>query len=335
MQLHPRVTSATVDFAARFEGLRRRAARLPGGGWTIGYGHTRTAREGAEVSEDEARALLAWDLSQAAGVIEATVFAPLDANAFDALCDFGFNVGEAAFRTSEVLRRLNEGRPLRAAAALEMWRRADLGGASYIVDAVVRRRAAEKALFLTPDAGFPAAPTSVVRPQLDRRLTYGTDRLAATEEAAVACLVPLDGDDPRPVVMERTAVSRAADAVAGRLALVGREPGAEAEPPPFAAAPLEEAEAPVAGGEGPPAHDARTGFPAAGARRAPARAAAWIETGVVWSAIGLIGLVLFGVATVCILDRPTVGCLLVALLGVAIMFPAAVRLLGGRPRTPA
>ena len=147
MQLHPRVTSATVDFAARFEGLRRRAARLPDGrGWTVGYGHSRTAREGAQVTEAEARALLAWDLSQAAAVVEAVVFAPLDANAFDALCDFAFNIGETAFRTCEVARHLNEGRPLRAAAAMEVWRRATIGGHSLVVDAVMRRRAAEKAL---------------------------------------------------------------------------------------------------------------------------------------------------------------------------------------------
>ncbi len=347
MKLHPRVTSATLDFVAQFEGLRRQAARLPDGrGWTIGFGHTRTARQGAQVSAEEARALLAWDLSQAAAVIEATVFAPLEANAFDALCDFCFNVGEAAYRVSDVLRRLNEGKPLRAAAAMEMWRRAELGGESYIVDALVRRRAAEKALFLTPDLGFPAAPTPVLQPQLDRRLTYGTDRLAASEEASVDCLAPLDGDDCRPVFAPRSAVSVAAEAVASRLARIGREPmddeapptsvTSDAEPPPRAAFAEAPPRAAAAIGDGPRAHDARSGFPAAGTRGAPARGPAqrWLEAGVVWGAIGLIGVVLFAVAVVCILDRPTVGCVLVAVLGVVVMFPAAVHFLDGRRRAP-
>ena len=45
--------------------------------------------------------------------------------------------------------------------------------------------------------------------------------------------------------------------------------------------------------------------------------------------IGLIGLVLFGAAVVCILDRPTLGCVLVGLLGVLFMAPWAFHLLDG------
>ena len=41
------VSKAAIELVKQFEGFRRRAARLPDGRWTIGYGHTRTAREGA------------------------------------------------------------------------------------------------------------------------------------------------------------------------------------------------------------------------------------------------------------------------------------------------
>ena len=50
------VSRTAIELIKRFEGYRRKAAQLPDGRWTIGYGHTLTAREGAEVSEANAEA---------------------------------------------------------------------------------------------------------------------------------------------------------------------------------------------------------------------------------------------------------------------------------------
>src|SRR3954471_18451535 len=98
-----RVSRAAIDLLKRFEGYRRKAAQLPDGRWTIGYGHTLTARQGAEVSESDAEALLIYDLRNISQEVEKCVFAPLSENQFDALCAFAFNVGLDAFRASEVL----------------------------------------------------------------------------------------------------------------------------------------------------------------------------------------------------------------------------------------
>ena len=49
MTARHKVSSAALDLIKRFEGYRRKAARLADGRWTIGYGHTLSAREGAEV----------------------------------------------------------------------------------------------------------------------------------------------------------------------------------------------------------------------------------------------------------------------------------------------
>ena len=56
-RMRPRykVSQAGVDLIEAFEGFRAKAARLDDGRWTIGYGHTRSAREGAEISRDDAR----------------------------------------------------------------------------------------------------------------------------------------------------------------------------------------------------------------------------------------------------------------------------------------
>ncbi|HEY9217657.1 MAG TPA: lysozyme, partial [Phenylobacterium sp.] len=167
MKPRHQVSRAAIELIQRFEGFRERAAQLPDGRWTIGYGHTLTARQGAYVSERDAEALLMYDLISVAHAVNEHVFAPLTQNQFDALCAFAFNIGLPAFRTSGVLMLLNEGQPLQAACAMELWRKADFEGERIVVDALVRRRAAEKNLFLTPPDGFVPAPTPLLTPKVD------------------------------------------------------------------------------------------------------------------------------------------------------------------------
>jgi lysozyme len=162
-----KVSRSGVELIKRFEGYRRTAARLADDRWTIGYGHVKFAREGAEVSHDDAEALLVYDLIEIAAALEESCHSPLGQNQFDALASFAFNVGIENFKGSSVLRRVNEGDFTKASFALEIWRRAPFEGDVIVIDALVRRRAAEKALFLTPDAGFVPAPTPVLPPEID------------------------------------------------------------------------------------------------------------------------------------------------------------------------
>ncbi|MGA0606869.1 lysozyme [Phenylobacterium sp. VNQ135] len=203
MRPRHRVSRNAIELIQRFEGYRRKAARLADGRWTIGYGHTLTAREGAEVSEEDAEALLIYDLIAVAHAVNENVFTPLTQNQFDALCSFAFNLGTDAFRTSQVLARLNAGETLQAACAMELWRKVEFEGRRIVLDALVRRRAAEKTLFLTPPGdAWPAAPSPVLRPlvDLDARELVPAER--PTELSA-----SLDGEtvrisregDPEPV----------------------------------------------------------------------------------------------------------------------------------------
>lgn len=145
-----------------------KAAQLPDGRWTIGYGHTLTARGGTTVSEKDAEALLLYDLISVAHVVNEMTFAPLNQNQFDALVCFAFNIGVDNFKRSGVLRRINEGSLLQAACAMELWRKADFEGERIVIDALVRRRSAEKTLFLTPPDGvWVAAPSPILRPKVD------------------------------------------------------------------------------------------------------------------------------------------------------------------------
>jgi len=189
----PLLSSETVDLVrvARlvrpFETLETRAVRRPGGGWSIGYGHVRSAREGAQVTRDEAEALLMYDLRHVAGVVRSAVYAPIHRNQLEALIAFAFHIGTENFLGSTALHRFNAGDSLGAAQEMERWCLADLDGEAQVVDALVRRRAAEKAHFLTPPGGFPKASRARLRPQFEASASPPfADPMDAPPSAALA-----------------------------------------------------------------------------------------------------------------------------------------------------
>jgi lysozyme len=156
------------------------------------------------------------------------------------------------FRRSGVLRRINEGAHLQAACAMELWRRATIEGHSIVVDALVRRRAAEKSLFLTPDRdAWVAAPSAIVRPDLDYDNAGNVPR-----ETPATVTTPLEGERTR--VEREPGVSptqTAAASVTARLRNLFRgeeEPRAPAKTPlvldaeePFVLTPPDEDQAPI------------------------------------------------------------------------------------------
>jgi len=167
MKPRHQISRAAIILIKRFEGFRATAAQLDDGGWTIGYGHTKTARAGATVSEDDAEALLLYDLISVAHAVNEWTYAPLNQNQFDALVSFAFNIGLENFRRSTTLRRVNEGRALEAAMTMELWRTAEFEGERIVIDALVRRRAYEKVLFLKPVDAWAPAPSPVLPPRID------------------------------------------------------------------------------------------------------------------------------------------------------------------------
>jgi lysozyme len=298
------VSRTAIELIKRFEGYRRKAAQLPDGRWTIGFGHTLTARQGAEVSQDDAEALLMYDLIAVAHAVNEQTHAPLNRHQFDALCAFAFNIGLDNFARSGVLKRLNEGAPILAACAIELWRKAEVGGEKIVVDALVRRRAAEKALFLTPEGeAWPTAPSHILQPLVDTDaheiVPRQTPVAVETALEGEAVVLTREGEAvPPPAVPDEedeSPVRAAAEAVTGRLSTIFQEPGREppafapAEPAPFTLEPPEfeevadepelETEAEI---EGPPGPDLFTSLNEAATLEAEAPAsepAAFAEPG--------------------------------------------------------
>ncbi len=131
-----------------FEGFRPRAVQEDDGRWVIGYGHSASAREGLTVAEADAELLLQYDLMPVVKALNDRVREPLNQHQFDALASFAVSVGVDRFLASDVLQRLNEGHAGQAADALIGWPE------DASADARLRRRAAERALFVA-DPGSP------------------------------------------------------------------------------------------------------------------------------------------------------------------------------------
>lgn len=135
-----------------FEGFRPRTVRRRDGVPVIGYGHVKSARPGATITEAEAELLLQYDLLPIVEAINSRVSIPLNQHQIDALASFIFSVGVQRFEGSDVLERLNAGSTAQAAEALSGWP----DRVQPPVDAPYRRRSAERALFdAAPDRPAP------------------------------------------------------------------------------------------------------------------------------------------------------------------------------------
>ena len=191
-----------------FEGFRPRAVARPEGGWVIGYGHTVSAREGLTVGEADAELLLQYDLIPVAQALHDRVSTPLNQHQFDALASFAFSLGVERFAASDVLARVNAGAAAEAADALFGW--PEPPGP----DAALRRRAAERALFVAaPEAAVtladllaaplplpvPASEDAREAPSADARAAALAHLLGERETASEAEAPVMATPRPQPV----------------------------------------------------------------------------------------------------------------------------------------
>lgn len=151
-----RISAAGVDFIKQWEGFEPRAYRDVAGVLTIGYGHTGGFRAGvyaedSRIDEAEGARLLRADIAAREETVRRLIDAPLNQNEFDALVSFEFNTGGLARSTTR--RLLNAGDRAGAADALLWWNKARVSGRLQTIEGLVRRREAERALFLRPARG--------------------------------------------------------------------------------------------------------------------------------------------------------------------------------------
>lgn len=133
-----------LDLIKQWEGLRLEAYLCPAGAWTIGYGHTETAKKGMKINQDEADRLLVYDLSRFIEAVDDSVKVTLNDNQFATLVSFAFNVGVGAFKKSTLLKKLNAGDYSSVPSELARWNKVR----NKVSAGLTNRRAAEAGLWV-------------------------------------------------------------------------------------------------------------------------------------------------------------------------------------------
>ena len=201
-----KVSREGVVLIKSFEGFRPRAVQNDDGRWIIGYGHTASAREGLSVSEADAELLLQYDLIPIVRTVNDAADG-LNQHQFDALASFALSVGLDRFAGSDVVRQLQAGALAQAADALFDWPETQ-------VDAGLRRRAAERALFVADPsspvhladllaAPLPPPPAPEPEPVAETPVEVPTFAPSAPPaDARAAAVASLLGESPDEVSAE-------------------------------------------------------------------------------------------------------------------------------------
>lgn len=148
-----------------FEGCLLKASNKLDGVWTIGYGQTgkyygKKIKKGMTTTKALAHAWLRdHSIKTYEDAVNKNVKVSINQNQFDALVSFTYNVGVGALKQSTALKKLNAGDYAGAADALTMWTKCN----GKVLAGLVRRRNAERELFLTPVAESKSTDTNLLR----------------------------------------------------------------------------------------------------------------------------------------------------------------------------
>lgn len=126
-----------------------------GGVWTAGFGSTQGVNKDTHWTRPQAVARIQSDwLKARQGVLKASPILANYKNRLDAVTDFAYNLGVSRYIGSSMRSYINRQDWNAASLEFQKW---NLGGGKVIAG-LVRRRAAEQALFQTPDSPSVAVP---------------------------------------------------------------------------------------------------------------------------------------------------------------------------------
>ena len=189
------INKATIDLVKEFEGCKLTAYRDAVGVWTIGYGTTARAglgiipTSGMTITQAEADQLLADGLNKFADQIRPMITSDLNDNQFGACVSLAYNIGAYGFNRSTALEKINDGDYAKAADAILLWNKA--GG--KVLKGLVRRREAERKLFLTPVFEQLPAFDERISPAQSTTVQASALQIASGAGAGIAALGSLSG----------------------------------------------------------------------------------------------------------------------------------------------
>lgn len=143
---------ACHELIKRFEGFSATPYRCPAGKLTIGFGHVikMTDRIVPPINQVRAIELLVDDLAPVE-IYLTGVLPDIPQHQFDALASFAYNAGIGALDKSTLLKRVKAGDVAGAGAEFGKWTKARVNGVLTDLPGLVKRRAAEAALFLSTE----------------------------------------------------------------------------------------------------------------------------------------------------------------------------------------
>ncbi|MDO3663431.1 lysozyme [Acinetobacter higginsii] len=138
-----------INLITSFEDLVLTAYDDGVGVWTIGFGTTVypngvKVKRGDTCTKAQAMTFFQHDLRRFEAAVNQAVKVVVNQNQFDALVSLTYNIGEAAFKGSTLLKKLNAKNYIGAADQFPQWNK----GGGKVMKGLVRRRAAERELFL-------------------------------------------------------------------------------------------------------------------------------------------------------------------------------------------
>lgn len=159
-----RLSPAARERLKRLEGFRSKAyIPVPGDVPTIGYGFTHGVKMGDTITREEADARLIEELRPYEMAVWQACTNEPNQNQFDAMTSLAYNIGQAGFKKSTVLKAHNRGDYQAAARAFGLWNKSS----GVVYAGLTKRRAEESALYLTP---MPDEVSEPVAPEMPQRI---------------------------------------------------------------------------------------------------------------------------------------------------------------------
>ena len=228
----------------QFEGNPRLTARLcEGGRWELSYGVTfypdgSPVKEGDTCTYEAAMAMFRHALSVFEDAVRRHVKVPMNSNQFSAYVVFCYNVGEAQFASSTVLKRINERRYDDAAEAMGAWIYATMGQHKQALRGLARRQYATGCLAMGYSWEVACSDDAIAlvreRPPND----IGTDRVLFktkfTDVLTVAQRYPLRPLDDELVLTTPASPPQAAEVAQRQQSDPARSPAAAGAAPAIA-----------------------------------------------------------------------------------------------------
>lgn len=151
-----RISEEGTKFIASWEAFKPKAYKDLGGVWTIGYGTIKYAYDGSRVkkgdktTKESALFELSFECNYICHFLRRVIKPYIPQHQVDAIVSLTYNIGQNGFKSSTLLRKINEEKPI-VEDYFTRWNKITVDGKLVPVRGLTRRRRSEFELFFYAD----------------------------------------------------------------------------------------------------------------------------------------------------------------------------------------